>query len=103
MQDVEASPFKRCKLCEADWATREDFLRDPQIEIIRYQAFLDAPSQGMYMFNHTPCGTTLAVKVAYFEDLHDGPVYSERLTETDSCHCPKVDDLNPCDRPCSCA
>jgi hypothetical protein len=103
MEAAEATPFKRCTICSDTWDTRADFLGDPRISMIGYQAFLDAPSQGMYLFNHEPCGTTLAVKVSSFEDLYSGPVYSQRLTDLETCRCPRVDDLNPCDRKCSCA
>lgn len=103
MSTVEpTAPFKKCPLCGHRWETRTDLLADSDVVLVGYQAFTENPAEGMLLFNHETCGTTMALAVAQFADLHDGPVYSARLTGSEVCprHCFDERDLRPCPNNC---
>jgi len=99
---MSTEPFKRCSLCGEIWATRAELLEDPEISLVGYQAYTDDVSQGLLLFNHG-CGTTLALEVTEFHDLHEGVVYSERLVGTSACpgRCLDDRDLEPCPNHCA--
>jgi len=101
----EIRNFKECASCAHTWKSREEFLEDPLIEIIGYQANFKHLELGIFLFNHHTCKSTLAVQVGEFKDLYDGPVYSERLSRSDQCldYCMNKDELRPCPQECECA
>lgn len=78
-------------------------LADPDVVLLGYQAFSPNPVEGMLLFNHMTCQTTLAIQVRSFRDLHDGPVHVESLAGTDACsgHCDTTSDLERCENRCS--
>ncbi|MFH1981591.1 MAG: hypothetical protein ABIL58_07100 [Pseudomonadota bacterium] len=96
--------FKNCPICSRCWPTREAFLADPDLSYLGYQVHFKALTTGLFFFNHK-CKTTLALEVRQFQDLYDGPVFSERKTGTDECpgHCLHRDNLEPCPAQCECA
>lgn len=98
-------PFKTCPLCRYAWRSREDFLQDPTIRLCGYQVDFEDLVEGIFLFNHIACGTTLSVEVKQFRNLHSGPVFRERKTGTEDCpgHCLRTDDLAPCPEHCECA
>jgi hypothetical protein len=98
--------FKKCTLCANIWPDRDEFLGDPSVDLVGYQAFFDGDLElGLFLFNHLECETTLAIRAEEFTDLYDGPVFSERLADTDRCaeHCMNRCDLQPCPNECECA
>jgi hypothetical protein len=97
--------FKTCSCCGRAWETREAFMADPATELIGYQAFFESLELGLFLFNHAECGTTMALQAGVFNDLHDGPVFSERLTGQPSCvgYCLQRNELRPCPNRCECA
>lgn len=96
--------FKKCSKCGFIWYQRAAFLSDPNLRMIGYQAYFDEPLTGLFLFNHT-CGTSLAIKAGDFQDLFDGPMYTERLNGTEKCggHCLHKSDLSPCPQECECS
>jgi hypothetical protein len=99
------APFKRCTCAGAvPWRTRDDFLSDPGVVLIGYQANFEELKAGFFLFNHS-CHTTLSVKVDQFLDLYDGPVFRERATNGPACQgfCLHRGALNPCPAHCECA
>jgi hypothetical protein len=96
--------FRRCTVCAQCWPSREDFLADPAIKYIGYQAHFKALTTGLLYFNHH-CKTTIALEVAQFRDLYSGPVFSERKTGGDECpgHCLHRNNVEPCPAQCECA
>jgi hypothetical protein len=76
--------FKKCNVCKSSWESRENFLSDPDVEIIGYQANFSEPNEGLFLFNHI-CGTTLSAQVKVFGTLYDGPRYKEILTGSEDC------------------
>lgn len=96
--------MKACPVCGRCWSSREDFLADPDLVYIGYQADFRELTAGLLFFNHH-CKATLAIKVVHFRDLYDGPVFSERKTDTDECpgYCFHRTSVTPCPAQCECA
>lgn len=96
--------FKRCNCCGTTWESREDFVEDPRIELIGYQANFNDLELGFLLFNHEPCGSSLALMVGIFKDLYGGPIYEERATGGQECpgHCLKEACLDKCGARCEC-
>ena len=103
MSEKTNEAFKQCTSCGFRWSTRDQFLEDPDIELVGYQVNFVELLAGFFLFNHS-CGTTLAVLSEAFEDLYDGPVFSERATGSEQCqeHCLHENDLSPCPVQCEC-
>lgn len=101
------SSFKTCPLCKTEWTTRDEFLSDPEVQLIGYQANLDELELGLLYFNHDRegCRTTMAVEARYFTDLYDGPVFRERMHGSSHCpgHCLYMSDLESCPVKCECS
>lgn len=91
-------------MCGWQWDTRGDFLGDPGLELIGYQACFTELTAGYFLFNHT-CKGTLAVLVEVMVDLYAGPVFESCKTGTSECpqHCLNKGDLGPCTVQCKCA
>jgi hypothetical protein len=71
---VNDLPFKRCTLCSAEWATRDDFLNDADNTLDGYvylkrRVVSGKPPEGLLLFTHRAqkCGTTLAIAAARFK------------------------------------
>jgi hypothetical protein len=96
--------FKQCNNCDTIWRNRDDFLTDPNITIIGYQADFKELEAGIFLFNHI-CRTTLAIRADNFKNLYRGPVFQKRLTGTDECpsYCLYQYELGHCVAKCECA
>jgi len=96
--------FKTFGMCRMKWATREDFLKDPGIEMIGYQVRFEELSSGLFLFNHS-CKSTLAIDVASFRDFYDGTVFKTHAHGTENCpeYCLHESNLAPCPSECECA
>jgi hypothetical protein len=97
-------PFKRCTCCSVVWQTREDFLSDPEVELVGYQAHFEKLTAGLFLFNHS-CHTTLALDVEDFRGLYTGKVFRDRATGGPDCkgYCIHRDELRACPAQCECA
>ena len=99
--------FKKCTMCQKEWPERDEFLRDPLLEMIGYQADIESLEYGIFLFNHYEpnCGSTIAVRVHQFRDLYNGPVYSQCLLGTKECHelCLYKENLKLCPAKCECS
>ena len=94
--------FKRCTCCKTPWFFRDEFLEDSNIELVGYQVNIGNLELGYFLFNHLVCESTIAVPAGHFRSLYDGPVFSERLTNSESCpgYCMRLDQLEPCKSKC---
>ena len=101
----ENTSFKTCPACGFEWPTREQFLEDPDLKLVGYQVAFKELTAGLFLFNHSCRGATLATRAVDFKDLHQGPVFTERATGSEDCpgHCLHQDDLQPCPAACECA
>ena len=100
------NPFKICTKCGYTWKVWEDFLEDPFICLVGFQANPIETELGYYLFNHIldndRCNTTLAVEVGVFLPLYKGTVFTEIKFESPQCelHCTRIDDLSRCSVKC---
>ena len=96
--------FKQCSKCNYIWETQNDFLSDPNVELVGYQVHFDNLKAGLLMFNHN-CGTTMAFTVEDFQTLYQGPVFKECKRETNECpnYCLKQSNLKACPTKCECS
>jgi len=62
--------FKKCPSCGNTWNTRDEFLKDENLTLVGYQKIMGLYGGGYLLFKHgiKTCGTTLAVKAAFFSD-----------------------------------
>jgi hypothetical protein len=97
--------FKECTMCGKVWPEREEFLRDRDVRVSGYIAHFKELELGLFLFNHEPCKSTLAVKAKRFIDLVTGPVFIVRMTGTEECpgYCLHKTELRPCPAKCECA
>lgn len=97
--------FKKCPNCGFEWQDRDSFLIDPDIMLKGYQTNFDSLKQGLFLFDHLICKTTMAIKAGEYHDLYDGPVYAERKTGTEQCpgYCLRPQELSRCSNECDCA
>ena len=97
--------FKECTMCGKVWREREEFLNDRELQVSGYIAHFKELELGLFLFNHEPCKSTLAVKAKRFIDLATGPVFVERMTGTKECpgYCLHKTELRPCPARCECA
>ena len=101
---MSAAPYACCDRCGKEWFSRDAFLADEEIVLIGYQANFLVLEKGLFLFNHS-CHNTLPVSVQSFADMYDGPIFGERLLETEACSgfCLHRNVLSPCPNQCECA
>jgi len=103
---MKMNPFKSCSKCGYTWKVRDDFLGDPSICLVGFQASFKETESGYYLFNHIlegdQCNTTLAVEVEAFLSLHKGTMFTDIKFESPMCemHCTSVEDLSQCPVEC---
>ncbi len=99
--------FKTCPNCSQNWQDRQSFLSDPAMKLLGYQANFVNLEAGLFLFNHdtSDCKTSLAIPAREFTDMHEGPVFQDRLTNTQKCcgYCMHQNELRPCPNKCECA
>ncbi|MDR3708366.1 MAG: hypothetical protein P4L33_08695 [Capsulimonadaceae bacterium] len=99
--------FKTCSFCKRQWQSRADFLADPSLRVVGYQADLERLDAGLLIFVHQlePCGTSIAVPIGRFFDLYTGPTYSGKRAGLPECprYCLDSEQLNRCAVHCECA
>lgn len=93
--------FKRCSKCHQPWPSRSEFLEDPELEIVGYQANFIKLEMGLFLFNHS-CGTTMSIWANNFVDLYHGAIYKERAAGSKECpgYCLQTKELRPCSVHC---
>ena len=97
--------FKTCPLCSKVWTSRENFLKDRDIELVGYQVDFEEVTLGLFLFNHNTCRTTLAIQARQLKDLYIGPIFKERMTGQKDCPGDGLrrSALEPCPAECECA
>jgi len=100
------NPFKICSKCAYTWKVRDDFLGDPFICLVGFQASFKETESGYYLFNHilegNQCDTTLAVDVENFLSLDKGSMFTDIKFDSPLCeaYCTRVEDLSQCPIEC---
>ena len=96
--------FKKCTCCGSEWENLTDLIRDEQVLIIGYQAAFTDSYEGLFFFAHRAkeCGTTIAIPVSCFANLHEGPVCTTQLACTEPCNglCQSFYDFGGCSEEC---
>lgn len=98
--------FKTCSQCKHEWMTREDFLGDPEVVVIGYQANFEWLKSGLFLFNHTRknCRTTVSVEAQVFFDLFEGPLFERKTVSPSACpgYCLHKEEMRSCPTHCEC-
>ena len=104
MQKSDNDAFKICPSCSQTWKSRDEFLADSSLELIGYQVHFKALEEGLFLFNHIACRTTISIQSGKFTSLSNGPKYSNNLFGTDSCpeYCLFKTNLEACPAQCEC-
>ena len=68
--------FKTCSYCNVEWLSRDTFLNDQDIRLVGYQPHYKNMEEGLFLFNHLQCNSTLSVISQKFRDLYTGPFYA---------------------------
>jgi len=103
---MKPEPFKICPSCKAIWPTLDDYLSDPELNVVGYQAVLDDLCGGLFIFNHVhdDCGTSMAIPVKEFVSLSELPILNRRIGCPEKCPglCMHMDELGHCPVKCEC-
>lgn len=104
MQNSDNNEFKRCPSCHQSWESLDEFLTDSSLELVGYQVHFKSLEQGLFLFNHLSCKTTISVKSGIFFNLYRGPIYTKNLLGSDSCpeYCLFKSNLESCPAQCEC-
>ncbi len=98
--------FKTCSQCKKEWISREDFLGDPEVVAIGYQANFEWLKSGFFLFNHTRknCRTTVSVPAEVFFDLFEGPLFERKTVSPPACpgYCLHKEEMRSCPTQCEC-
>jgi hypothetical protein len=76
---------KRCTICNKTWTSIREFIDDPDITLIGYQAGAKDINLGGLAFKHL-CGHSFTIPIQVISYILNGPLYEEK--ETDSFECP---------------
>lgn len=102
-----APAFVTCTQCGRSWPGREAFLSDPAVRLSGCQVDTDQPAASALLFDHlaSGCGTTMAVSVRAFADLHGGPKGKADWSKSGKCpgFCFDPRSLEPCPTECNSA
>jgi len=75
--------FKRCSYCQETWYNRDEFLGDSKIQFVGYQPHYKNMEEGLFLFNHLICTSTLSIISQKFQDLYTGPFYTSNKLNDD--------------------
>jgi hypothetical protein len=98
-------PFQKCGSCEKQWNRWLEFILDPDVRLIGFQAISDLPDANLLVFEHR-CGSSISVfakrlrhNLSDTEQAIDLP----RLFGKEGCnsYCQSLENLEACDRPCA--
>lgn len=98
------APFRLCGSCLREWLSWHDFVVDPEIRLLGLQAVPNLPDGNLLVFDHA-CGTSISLPVRrlrrHLPDLAEEALPPAALgLEECRRHCPDLDDLVACERPC---
>jgi hypothetical protein len=98
-------PFQKCGSCGKTWAGWQEFVFDPSVLMLGFQAFVPVPDANLLVFEHR-CGSSISILARRLRHLGapegcqaDDPVLFG--TETCNEYCRDIKDLRACDRPCA--
>ena len=97
--------FKTCGSCRKTWEGWQDFVLDPAIRILGFQAVESVPDANLIVFEHK-CGSSISLLAKRLRHILPGPGEDTHLpvlygSEVCREHCRLIQDLEACDRPCA--
>jgi len=103
-ESAVAGAFKECASCGTTWTDLNDFLEDPAIRVVGYQAHFEILEAGLLLFNHN-CGNTLALYLTQVAGLYGGMIFRRCRRDAGSApeFCLYDEVLRPCPVLCECA
>jgi hypothetical protein len=98
-------PFKTCGSCRKSWEQWQDFVLDPGVRILGFQAIENLPDANLLVFEHK-CGSSISLLAKRLRHVLDDQGEREHLpvlfgSEVCREHCRLIEDLEACDRPCA--
>jgi len=96
--------FQKCGSCGKAWNHWRDFILDPDVHLLGFQAISGLPDANLIVFEHR-CGSTISVLTKrlrpFFPEIENEPPLPV-LLGSDTCnqYCRDVENLEICDRPC---
>jgi hypothetical protein len=75
--------FKSCAFCKKSWKSRDEFLSDTDITLLGYQPHFKNMEEGLFLFNHQVCTSTLSIISHKLRDLYTGPLYTSDKFNSD--------------------
>jgi hypothetical protein len=70
--------FRRCSSCDTTWPSANAFLSDPRVTMVGYQLFELGDLDGLFLFNHERCGTTLGITGSELSEIVGAPSLRDR-------------------------
>jgi hypothetical protein len=96
--------FRTCGACRRSWPTADDFLDDPELQVVGLQVAGHMPEVNLLIFQHL-CGSSVSVLTSRLRFLMPRMTVDpdlEDLFGTDVCRelCLDLEDWSDCDLPC---
>lgn len=97
-------PFQICGACKQAWPTWEDFVVDPAIRLLGFQAVIANADLNLLIFEHR-CGSSVSIlarRLRHLLPVQEAERPSAMLFGTSDCHghCRFLANLEMCDSPC---
>jgi hypothetical protein len=97
-------PFQKCGSCGRRWGLWPDFILDPGVHLIGFQAISGLPDANLLVFDHS-CGSSISVLAKRLRHIlpdSDQAADLPSLFGTEMCnrYCQFLENLEGCDRPC---
>ncbi len=103
--DESPVPFQKCGSCSKSWKLWSDFVLDPGIRLLGFQAIAEFPDANLIVFEHR-CGSTISILAKrlrpMFPEIQSEPAVSQVLYDSEACnqYCRHIENIELCDRPC---
>ncbi len=103
---TSSAPFQKCGSCSSTWNLWTDFILDPGIRLLGFQAISELPDANLIVFEHR-CGSTISILAKrlrpLFPEIANATSISQVLYDSDACnhYCRHVENIEVCDRPCA--
>ena len=97
-------PFQKCGSCGQMWNQWPDFILDPDVRLLGFQAMPGMPDANLLIFVHA-CGSTISILAKRLRHILPGSDQAGELPSlfgTDTCnkYCRFIENLETCDRHC---
>jgi len=79
-----ADIFKICPTCRNVWKSRDLYLQDSKIRLLGYQPHFENHTVGFFLFDHQPCGTSMAIPLSVFRDVYPEPIFQSHVPESEA-------------------